>query len=107
MVGALLVYVFGWATDWRAARALRAAHAPLFLARRDRAPRLRGRPAAGDRAALSSRTCPCAPFAVRGGSELIRTVSNPASDAPFFLGSAARRRRRRRDHRRCALCATS
>jgi hypothetical protein len=27
-------------------------------------------------------------FAVRGGSELIRTVSNPASDAAFFLGLA-------------------
>jgi hypothetical protein len=90
---ALLVYVFGWATDWsRLLDALRAANVPLFLAF-----------AAADRLAFFGvwtwlqaialrRFVAHVPvrsvFAVRGGSELIRTVSNPASDAAFFLGLA-------------------
>ncbi len=87
----LLAYVFGWATDWvRLYNALRAANVPLFLAF-----------ATVDRLAffvvwtwlqaIALRRFVAhvplrAVFAVRGGSELIRTVSNPASDAAFFLG---------------------
>ncbi len=89
----LLAYVFGWATDWaRLYDALRAANVPLFLAF-----------ATLDRLAFFAvwtwlqaialrRFVAHVPmrsvFAVRGGSELIRTVSNPASDAAFFLGLA-------------------
>jgi hypothetical protein len=89
----LLAYVFGWATDWaRLHEALRAAQVPLFLAF-----------ATLDRLAFFAvwtwlqaialrRFVSHVPirsvFAVRGGSELIRTVSNPASDAAFFLGLA-------------------
>jgi len=89
----LLAYVFGWATDWpRLYEALRAAHVPLFLAF-----------ATLDRLAFFAvwtwlqaialrRFVSHVPirsvFAVRGGSELIRTVSNPASDAAFFVGLA-------------------
>jgi hypothetical protein len=87
----LLAYVFGWATDWARLRdALRAADVPLFLAF-----------ASADRLAffgvwtwmqaLALRRFVAhvptrAVFAVRGGSELVRTVSNPLSDAAFFLG---------------------
>jgi hypothetical protein len=90
---ALLVYVFGWATDWvRLREALRAAHVPAFLAF-----------ATLDRLAFFavwtwlqalalrrfvSEVPTRSVFAVRGGSELIRTISNPASDAAFFLGLA-------------------
>lgn len=90
---ALLAYVFGWATDWvRLYDALRAADVPLFLAF-----------ATLDRLAFFGvwtwlqaialrRFVAHVPmrsvFAIRGGSELIRTVSNPASDAAFFLGLA-------------------
>ena len=89
----LLAYVFGWATDWvRLYDALRAANVPLFLAF-----------ATLDRLAFFAvwtwlqaialrRFVAHVPmrsvFAVRGGSELIRTVSNPASDAAFLLGLA-------------------
>jgi len=89
----LLAYVFGWATNWvRLYDALRAANVPLFLAF-----------ATLDRLAFFAvwtwlqaialrRFVAHVPmrsvFAVRGGSELIRTVSNPASDAAFFLGLA-------------------
>lgn len=90
---ALLVYVFGWATDWARLRdALRAANVSLFLifASLDRlaffavwtllqAMALRR---------FVAHVPVRAVFAVRGGSELIRTVSNPASDAAFFLGLA-------------------
>jgi hypothetical protein len=90
---ALLGYVFGWATDWaRLREALEAAHVPAFLLF-----------ATADRLAFFAvwtwlqalalrRFVSHVPvrsvFAVRGGSELIRTVSNPASDAAFFLGLA-------------------
>lgn len=90
---ALLGYVFGWATDWaRLRQALEAAHVPAFLLF-----------ATADRLAFFAvwtwlqalalrRFVSHVPirsvFAVRGGSELIRTVSNPASDAAFFLGLA-------------------
>lgn len=90
---ALLAYVFGWATDWvRLRQALDATHVPLFLLF-----------ATVDRLAFFAvwtwlqalalrRFVSQVPirsvFAVRGGSELIRTVSNPASDAAFFLGLA-------------------
>lgn len=93
VTGALLVYVFGWATDWSKLReALRAANVPAFVAF-----------ATLDRLAFFAvwtwlqalalrRFVSEVPirsvFAVRGGSELIRTVSNPASDAAFFLGLA-------------------
>ena len=88
---ALLVYVFGWATDWhRLRQALQAADVPLFFAF-----------AASDRLAFFivwtllqalalRRFVTHVPFrsvlAVRGGSELLRTISNPLSDAAFFLG---------------------
>jgi hypothetical protein len=87
----LLVYVFGFATDWRRLRAaLEAAHVPLFVAF-----------VAADRLgfftvwtlfqALAVRRLVAhvplrSVFAVRGGAELIRTISAPASDAAFFLG---------------------
>lgn len=90
---ALLAYVFGWATDWvRLQQALLAANVPLFLAL-----------ATLDRlvffaiwtwlqALALRRFVSHVPvrsvFAVRGGSELIRTLSNPASDAAFFMGLA-------------------
>lgn len=88
---ALLVYVFGWATDWaRLREALRAADVPLFFAF-----------ASADRIAFFlvwtflqalalQRFVAYVPVrsvvAVRGGSELLRTISNPLSDAAFFLG---------------------
>jgi hypothetical protein len=90
---ALLAYVFGWATDWsRLRQALNAANVPAFLVF-----------ATADRLAFFAvwtwlqalalrRFVAHVPvrsvFAVRGGSELIRTISNPASDAAFFLGLA-------------------
>jgi hypothetical protein len=88
---ALLVYVFGWATDWRRLReALEAANVPLYVAF-----------VAADRLgfftvwtlfqALAVRRFVAhvplrSVFEVRGGAELIRTLSAPASDAAFFLG---------------------
>ncbi len=87
----LLVYLFGWATDWEALRlATRRANLPLFIAF-----------ASADRlaffavwtllqaAALRRFGIPVpvrSLFAVRGGSELLRAVSNPLSDGAFFLG---------------------
>jgi hypothetical protein len=89
--GGLLVYVFGWVTDWQRLRlALEAADLPLFLAL-----------ASADRlaffvvwtllqAAALRRFVAHVPItsvlAIRGGSELLRAVSNPLSDAAFFLG---------------------
>ena len=91
VTGVLFAYVFGWATEWSRLRdALAAAHVPLFLLC-----------ATLDRLAFFAvwtwlqaialrRFVAHVPvrsvFAVRGGSELIRTISNPASDAAFFLG---------------------
>ena len=88
---ALLVYVFGWATDWHRLReAASAANVPAFVAC-----------AAADRiafffvwtllqAAALRRFVAHVPIrsivAVRGGSELLRTISNPLSDAAFFIG---------------------
>ena len=88
---ALLIYVFGWATDWTRLRvALEHADLPLFVTL-----------AATDRlafflvwtllqAAALRRFVAHVPItsvlAVRGGSELLRAVSNPLSDAAFFLG---------------------
>jgi hypothetical protein len=88
---ALLVYVFGWATDWRGLLdALGQANLPLFLTF-----------ATADRlafflvwtllqAAALRRFVVHVPItsvvAVRGGSELLRAVSNPLSDAAFLLG---------------------
>jgi len=88
---ALLVYVFGWATDWGRLRdALAHADLPLFIAF-----------ATADRlaffliwtllqAAALRRFVTHVSFgsvlAIRGGSELLRAVSNPLSDAAFFLG---------------------
>jgi hypothetical protein len=89
--GGLLIYIFGWATDWQRLRlALEAADLPLFLAL-----------AAADRLAFFvvwtllqavalRRFVAHVPItsvlAIRGGSELLRAVSNPLSDAAFFLG---------------------
>ena len=88
---ALLIYVFGWATDWTRLRvALEHADLPLFIAF-----------ATADRlafflvwtllqAAALRRFVAHVPIAsvlaIRGGSELLRAVSNPLSDAAFFLG---------------------
>ncbi len=88
---ALLAYLFGWATDWDALRlATQRAKLPLFIAF-----------ATADRlaffvvwtllqAAALRRFGIAVPvrsiFAVRGGSELLRTISNPLSDGSFFLG---------------------
>jgi len=88
---ALLVYVFNYATDWdRLREATDRANLPLFLAF-----------AAADRlaffvvwallqAAALRRFVAHVPVrsvvAIRGGSELLRAVSNPLSDAAFFLG---------------------
>jgi len=88
---ALLVYVFGWATDWKKLyEALNQADVPLFFAF-----------ASADRIAFFlvwtwlqalalQRFVTHVPvrsvMAVRGGSELLRTISNPLSDAAFFLG---------------------
>jgi hypothetical protein len=88
---ALLAYVFGWATDWpRLARALEGANVPLFVLC-----------TTADRLAFFGiwswlwalalqRYVAPVPFgsvvALRGGSELLRTVSNPLSDAAFFVG---------------------
>jgi len=87
----LLVYVFGWATDWERLReATENANVPLFLLF-----------ATADRmafffiwtwlsAAALRRFVVHVPvrsvFAIRGGSELARTVSNHLSDAAYFLG---------------------
>jgi len=88
---ALLIYVFGWATDWTRLRiALEHADLPLFITL-----------ASADRlaffvvwtllqAAALRRFVAHVPIgsvlAIRGGSELLRAVSNPLSDAAFFLG---------------------
>ena len=88
---ALLAYVFGWATDWqRLWAAIAQANAPLFVAL-----------AVADRlgffvvwtwlqAEAVRRFVVRVPYrsvmAIRGGSELLRAVSNPLSDATFFLG---------------------
>jgi hypothetical protein len=91
--GALLVYLFGFATDWQRMRAALAdADLPLFLAC-----------AAVDRlafflawtwlsAAAQRRFVAEVPvrsvFAVRGGSELARAASNHLADAAYLLGIA-------------------
>jgi len=88
---ALLAYVFGWATDWQRLRdAMGQANVPHFLAF-----------VATDRigffvvwtlfqALALRRFVAHVPVrsivAVRGGAELLRTISNPLSDAAFFLG---------------------
>jgi hypothetical protein len=87
----LLLYVFGWATDWQSLReAGERADVPLFLLC-----------ALLDRfaffviwtwlsAAALRRFVVHVPvrsvFAIRGGSELARTVSNHLADAAYFLG---------------------
>jgi len=88
---ALLAYVFGWATDWESLRAaMEGADVPLFLAF-----------TTIDRlayfvvwttimAAAMRRFVDDVPvrdvFAIRGGAELFRTVSNPLSDGLSFVG---------------------
>jgi hypothetical protein len=88
---ALLIYVFGWATDWHRLReALAQADLPRFLAF-----------ATADRLAFFlvwtllqaaalrrfvAQVSIGSVLAIRGGSELLRAVSNPLSDAAFFLG---------------------
>jgi hypothetical protein len=88
---ALLVYVFGYATDWDQLRgATERANIPAFIFY-----------AAADRLAFFliwtyfsamalRRFVVQVPmrsvFAIRGGSELARVVSNPLSDAAFFVG---------------------
>lgn len=88
---ALLVYVFGWATDWESLReATESADVPLFLlcAFLDRmaffivwtwmsALALRR---------FVAQVPVSAVFAMRGGSELARVVSNHIADGAYFLG---------------------
>jgi hypothetical protein len=90
---ALLIYVFNYATDWgRLREATQQANLPLFLAY-----------ATADRiaffviwawlqAAALRRFVAQVPvrsvIAIRGGSEILRAVSNPLSDGAFFLGLA-------------------
>jgi hypothetical protein len=87
----LLAYVFGAATDWqRLVAAIEQANGPLFVAL-----------ATADRLGFfvvwtwlqteaMRRFVVRVPYrsviAMRGGSELLRSVSNPLSDAAFFLG---------------------
>jgi hypothetical protein len=88
---ALLLYVFGWATDWSRLRAaLAQADLVSFLVF-----------ASADRLAFFviwtllqaaalrrfvAQVSIGSVLAIRGGSELLRAVSNPLSDAAFFLG---------------------
>ena len=89
--GGLLAYVFGWVTDWqRLLAAMEHVNAPVFvvLATADRL----GFFAVWTwlQALAIRRFVVHVPFgsvvAIRGGSELLRAVSNPLSDAAFFLG---------------------
>jgi len=88
---ALLVYVFNYATDWQRLReATEQANLPLFLAfaTADRLAffvvwaLLQGAALRRFVAHVPVRSV----VAIRGGSELLRAVSNPLSDAAFFLG---------------------
>ena len=88
---ALLTYVFGWATDWASLReAVRGAHVPLFLAftTLDRVvyfgvwtviTAFAMRRFVSDVSVSSV-------FAIRGGAELFRTVSNPLADGVTLVG---------------------
>lgn len=87
----LLVYVFGWATDWSSLRAaLRHADVPLFLfyTTVDRltyfAVWTMITAAAMRRFAADVSTSSV--FAIRGGAELFRTVSNPLADGLTLVG---------------------
>ncbi len=88
---ALLVYVFGWATDWASLReATRRANVPLFLAFTtiDRIAYFVVWTAIT--AAAIRRFVDDVPvssvFAIRGGAELFRTVSNPLADGATLIG---------------------
>lgn len=87
----LLVYVFGWATDWSSLRAaLRGANVPLFLfyTTIDRLGYFAVwtfiTAAAMRRFAAEVTTGSV--FAIRGGAELFRTVSNPLADGVTLIG---------------------
>lgn len=90
---ALLAYVFGFATDWSAlVEAMRHARVPLFVAVTT-ADRLAFFAVWTWLQALAVRkfvreVSVREVFAIRGGSELLRAVSNPLSDAAFFVGLA-------------------
>jgi hypothetical protein len=88
---ALLVYVFGWATDWTSLRAaMRNANVPLFLTftTLDRVAYFAVWTAIT--AAAMRRFVEHVPvssvFAIRGGAEIFRTVSNPLADGLTFVG---------------------
>ena len=89
---ALLAYAFGWATDWsRLGQAMARANVPLFLlcATADRLAFFgiwSWLWAAALRRFVADDVPTSSVFAIRGGSKLLRTVSNPLSDAAFFLG---------------------
>jgi hypothetical protein len=90
---AALFYVFGWATDWSAlVEATEGADLPLFVAITvaDKLMFFTGWTLL--QAAAIRRFVTPVPVAevvaVRGGSELLRAVSNPLADAGFFLGLA-------------------
>jgi hypothetical protein len=87
----LLVYVFGWATDWESlGAALRHANVPLFLlfSTIDRLAYFTVwtviTSAAMRRFAADVSTGSV--FAIRGGAELFRTVSNPLADGLTLVG---------------------
>ena len=87
----LLFYVFGYATDWdRLLGAMGEADVPLFLFYAT-ADRLAFFIAWTSLSAVALRRFVVqvpvfSVFAIRGGSELARAVSNPLSDAAYFIG---------------------
>ena len=88
---ALLVYVFGWATDWASLReATRRANVPLFLAFTTIDRIAYFVVWAAITAAAIRRFVDDVPvssvFAIRGGAELFRTVSNPLADGATLIG---------------------
>jgi hypothetical protein len=88
---ALLVYVFGYATDWESLRAAMAgANVPLFLlfTTLDRVAYFIVWTAitAAAMRRFVDRVSPASVFAIRGGAELFRTVSNPLADGLTLVG---------------------
>jgi len=88
---ALLVYVFGYATDWASLRAaMRGANVPLFLlfTTLDRVAYFVVWTAitAAAMRRFVEKVPPTSVFAIRGGAELFRTVSNPLADGLTLVG---------------------
>jgi hypothetical protein len=88
---ALLVYVFGWATDWQSLKAaMRNANVPLFLLFTTLDRLVYFAVWTVITAAAMRRFVERVPvssvFAIRGGAELFRTVSNPLADGLTLVG---------------------